>query len=192
MAMPKYPGELTDQNIRAIFRGAGDFIARELRCGQFQLHAYAIDGLVAANSASDYVIKPIAEQLSGSSMEELYTDALRGYIYNTVADPCKDLDTVALKLVNGFCVVLFPGAGAIAFEVKTPEKEACLPRRWRIPSRGPRMPSWRPAVPIPVWFGGIFEVPICEFTKRLWAAEASPMFHCSGWQGLPMIHWFNA
>ena len=124
MAMPKYPGELTDQNIRAIFRGAGDFIARELRCGQFQLHAYAIDGLVAANSASDYVIKPIAEQLSGSSMEELYTDALRGYIYNTVADPCKDLDTVALKLVNGFCVVLFPGAGAIAFEVKTPEKRS--------------------------------------------------------------------
>ena len=124
MAMPKYPGELTDQNIRAIFQGAGDFIARELRCGRFRLHAYAIDGLVAANSASDYVIKPIAEQLSGSSMEELYTDALRGNIYNTVADPCKDLDTVALKLVNGFCVVLFPGAGAIAFEVKTPEKRS--------------------------------------------------------------------
>ena len=29
---------------------------------------------------------------------------------------------MALKLVNGFCVVLFPGAGAIAFEVKTPDK----------------------------------------------------------------------
>ena len=27
-----------------------------------------------------------------------------------------------MKLVNGFCVVLFPGAGAIAFEVKTGEK----------------------------------------------------------------------
>ena len=33
-----------------------------------------------------------------------------------------DLDTVAKKLVNGFCVVLFPGVGAIAFEVKTGEK----------------------------------------------------------------------
>ena len=27
---PAYPGELTDENIRAIFDGAGDFIARQL------------------------------------------------------------------------------------------------------------------------------------------------------------------
>ena len=29
------------------------------------------------------------------------------------ADACKDLDDVALKLVNGFCVILFPNVGAI-------------------------------------------------------------------------------
>ena len=39
-----------------------------------------------------------------------------------MADECKDLDDVALKLVNGFCVILFPGSGALAFEVKTGEK----------------------------------------------------------------------
>lgn len=122
MAKPKYPGELTDQNIRAIFQGAGDFIVRELRCGQFRLYAYAIDGLTAGSDTSDYVIKPITEHLRGDSMEALYTHALRGMVYNAVADPCADLDTVALKLVNGFCVVLFPGSGAAAFEVKTPEK----------------------------------------------------------------------
>ena len=55
-------------------------------------------------------------------MEQLYENALRGGVYNSVAEPCKDLDDVALKLVNGFCVVLFPGTGAIAFEVKTGEK----------------------------------------------------------------------
>lgn len=119
---PAYPGALTDQNIRAIFEDAGDFIARQLRCGPWTLYAYAIDGLVAANSASDYIIKPIIEQLDAGSMESLYDRALRGKIYNTVADPCADLDTVARKLVNGFCVILFPRAGAIAFEVKTPEK----------------------------------------------------------------------
>lgn len=119
---PAYPGELTDQNIRAIFEDAGDFIARQLRCGSWTLYAYAIDGLVAANSASDYIIKPITEQLDAGSMEALYDRALRGKIYNTVADPCADLDAVARKLVNGFCVILFPGVGAIAFEVKTPEK----------------------------------------------------------------------
>ena len=121
---PMYPGALTDENIRAVFEDAGDFIARQLRCGPWTLYAYAIDGLVAANSASDYIIKPIVKQLDAGSMEKLYDRALQGRIYNTVADPCADLDAVARKLVNGFCVILFPGVGAIAFEVKTPEKRS--------------------------------------------------------------------
>ena len=121
-ADPLYPGALTDANIRAIFCGAGDFIAREVRCGKWKLYAYAIDGLIAANSASDYIVKPITQHLAADSMESLYRSALSGMIYNSVADPCSDLDTVAMKLVNGFCVVLFPGIGAAAFEVKTPEK----------------------------------------------------------------------
>ena len=119
---PMYPGELTDGNIRAIFEGAGDFMVRKLRCGAHKLYAYAIDGLTASSDASEYIIKPIAEQLSGDSMQALYDQALRGGIYNAVAAPCADLDAAAMKLVNGFCVVLFPGVGAIGFEVKTPEK----------------------------------------------------------------------
>lgn len=118
MQQPMYPGPLTDKNIRAIFNGTGDFIVRKLQCGNCTLYAYAIDGLISGADASDYVFKPISEGLSGENMEELYRAALNGAVYNCVADPCADLDTVALKLVNGFCVVLFPGAGAIAFEVR--------------------------------------------------------------------------
>lgn len=114
-----YAGELTDQNISAIFDGAGDFIRRELRCGNFTLFAYAIDGLISGADASEYVFKPVAEQLQGSSMQQLYRSALSGGIYNSVADACSDLEIVANKLVNGFCVILFPAAGAVAFEVKT-------------------------------------------------------------------------
>lgn len=117
-----YPGELTDCNIMYIFRDAGDFVRRQLRCGQFTLYAYAIDGLVAAAYVSDYVIKPIVQQLSGTTMQELYDHSMDGMIYNSVASPCQDLDDLAIKLVNGFCVILFPGVGAIAFEVKTPDK----------------------------------------------------------------------
>lgn len=119
---PMYPGPLTDENIRAIFDGAGDFIVRPLRCGDFCLYLYAIDGLTSGGDISDYVVKPITEHLSADSMTSLYRHALRGMVYNAVANACDDLDTVAMKLVNGFCVVLFPGAGAIAFEAKTPEK----------------------------------------------------------------------
>ncbi len=120
--MDWHHGALTDENIRAIFAGAGDFIPRQLQSGPFTLFAYAIDGLVSGGDISDYIFKPITEHLRAESMEELYRKALRGSVYNSVADPCKDLKTVALKLVNGFCVVLFPGVGAIAFEVKTGEK----------------------------------------------------------------------
>ncbi len=122
-----YPGELTDKNVRAIFQGAGDFIARELRCGAHTLFFYTVDGLTAAGATSDYVVKPIAQQLQGDTVEQLYAAALSGTVYNSVADPCKDLDAVAKKLVNGFCVILFPGVGAIAYEVKTPEKRSVSP-----------------------------------------------------------------
>ena len=122
MEKPMYPGALTDENIRAIFDGAADFIVRQVRCGAFLLYAYAIDGLVSGGDASEYVFKPIAEYLSAESVEQLYDFALHGGVYNSVADPCGDLDTAALKLVNGFCVVLFPGVGAIAYEVKTGDK----------------------------------------------------------------------
>ena len=117
-----YIGELNDPNITHIFRDAADFIRRELRCGDFSVYAYAIDGLIASAYASDYIFKPITQHLAGESMDQLYTHAMDGMIYNNVAVPCDDLDKTAFLLVNGFCVVLFPGVGAIGFEVKTPDK----------------------------------------------------------------------
>ena len=116
------PKSLADADIRALFGNAGDFMVRELSCCGFTLYAYAIDGLTSGGDTSEYVFKPLAEHLVGESMKQLYENALRGGVYNSVAEPCKDLDDVAMKLVNGFCVVLFPGTGAIAFEVKTGEK----------------------------------------------------------------------
>lgn len=119
-----YPGEITDENIRAIFQGAGDFVPRKLKSGPWTLYTYAIDGLVSGGDISEYILKPITEHLVAETMVQLYDFALHGMVYNAVADPCRDLDTVALKLVNGFCIVLFPGVGAIAFEVKTGDKRS--------------------------------------------------------------------
>ena len=110
---------MTDMEIAKKFEGAEDFIRRELLCGQFTLYAYAIDGLTSGGDIAEYIFKPISEQLSGDTMEALYHASLRGMVYNTVVSECKDTEDAAMKLVNGFCVVLFPGAGALAFEVKT-------------------------------------------------------------------------
>lgn len=119
----KYQGALTDENICRIFQDANDFIARQIQCGGWNVYFYAIDGITSSGDASDFVVKPLGS-ISAVSMEDLYCQALSGTVYNSVADSCADLDTVAMKLVNGFCVVLFPEVGAIAYEVKTPEKRS--------------------------------------------------------------------
>lgn len=111
--------KMTDAKVCAIFDGAGDFIRRELHCRGFTIYAYAIDGLVSSADAAENIFRPIAKNLTGETMEQLYDGALHGRVYNTVAVPCKDLQDVAVKLVNGFCVVLFPNAGAVAYEVRT-------------------------------------------------------------------------
>lgn len=116
--------ELTDQNITARFSGAADFNRRRLTCGGFTLYAYSIDGLVSGGDISNYIIKPITRHLAAGDLPALYAAALSGMIYNAVAVPCKDAEDAAMKLVNGFCVILFPDTGAIAFEAKTPEKRA--------------------------------------------------------------------
>ena len=117
-----YTGKLTDENLSHIFRDAADFMRRQLKCGEHILYAYAIDGLIASDAASEYVLEPIARYSEPASIKELYQRALDGMIYNIVAKPCEDLDAAARLLVNGFCLVLFPGVGAVAFEVKTPDK----------------------------------------------------------------------
>ncbi len=133
-----YPGEMTDANIRAIFDGAGDFNVRTLVCGGHTLYAYAIDGLTSGADISEYVFQPAVENLTGNSMQQLYDRALNGVVVNSVAKPCERLDDIALMLVNGFCVILFPGAGAIAFEVKTGEKRSIAPPDLENTVKGPK------------------------------------------------------
>ena len=109
---------VTDENIRKAFEGASDFETRTLREGENTLYAYFIDGLVASAFIADFVFKPLVRDLP-EKVGDAYRTAIRGGIYNAVARPCRDLEDVTTKIVNGFCVVLFPGAGAVAFEVRT-------------------------------------------------------------------------
>lgn len=135
---PMYPGPLTDENIRGIFRDAGDFNVRRLDRGAFTLYAYAIDGLTSGGDISEYVIKPIMEQLQGDSMQSLHDRALNGAVVNSVAKACDSLGDAAMLLVNGFTVVLFPGTGAIAFETKTGEKRGLAAPDLEHTAKGPK------------------------------------------------------
>lgn len=138
MKHPKYPMEVTHQNVCSIFRDAADFFSREIYCAGKTLYAYAIDGLISGGDMSDYVLKPVCQQLHGENMKTLYNSALHGTIYNAVAVEAATLDDVAKMLVNGFCVVLFPDVGAIAYEVKTPEKRNPSPPEVENTVKGPK------------------------------------------------------
>ncbi len=111
----------TDGQLRAVFEGAGDFVARKLEFAGHGLYGYMIDGLVAGADVAEFVFRPLA-QAREMPLEGLYRQALDGKIYNSVAEDCPELSAAVDKLVNGYCVVLFPGVGAVAFEVKTGEK----------------------------------------------------------------------
>ena len=119
-----YSGAVTHENIMAIFDGAGDFNRRELHIAGHTIYIYSIDGLTSGGDISEYVVKPLMQDSAEGSLEALYDRALHASVYNSVAEACKDLNDAANKLVNGFSVVLFGSAGAIAFEDKTGEKRS--------------------------------------------------------------------
>lgn len=118
-----YVGEISDETISAIFAGAADFNRRELLVGSHTLYLYAIDGLTSGGDISEFVVKPLLQDTSALTVQALYHRALSSTVYNSVAESCPDLNTVAMKLVNGYSVVLF-GDQAIAFETKTGEKRS--------------------------------------------------------------------
>ena len=126
------------EQMMEMFRDVADFSVRRLKCGVQCLWAYAIDGLTSGGDISEYVFRPVAERLRGATMETLYDEALGGIIYNSVVRTCADLEDAAMMLVNGFCVILFPGVGALAFEVKTGDKRSPSPPALENTVKGPK------------------------------------------------------
>ena len=118
-----YVGDISDQTICDIFGDSGDLNRRELKVGAHILFVYSIDGLVSGGDISEFVVKPLMQDMVGGTMEELYDRALHRTVYNAVAVPCKDLDGLLGLLLNGFCIVVF-GEKALAFEDKTSEKRS--------------------------------------------------------------------
>lgn len=137
-SIPAYTGELNDRNLRKIFEGAGDFCLRELDLAGQTVYACFIDGLVSGREIAEYIFKPLHENLTEGTPAQLYAQAKHGAVYNAVADRCDDLYTAAKKLVNGFCVVLIPNGGAIAYEVKTGEKRGVSEPETENTAKGPK------------------------------------------------------
>lgn len=128
---------MTDEEISGLFRNAEDFERRLLREGAQTIFAYYIDGLTSGTQIAEYIIKPVCERLPGD-LPRAYETALRGGVCSASVKPCRTLEETAERLVNGHCVLLFPGTGALAFEVRTGEKRSPSPPEVENTVKGPK------------------------------------------------------
>ena len=116
------------EDIRAIFQDAGDFEERTVLAGGQTLTAFFIDGLTSGGDIAEYVLRPLG-RLAPGPMQAVYDRALCGGVWCASVSAADSPDAAAQKLVNGFCVVVFPGLPqALCFEAKTGEKRGiCAP-----------------------------------------------------------------
>lgn len=113
------------EQIRRIFENAGDFEEHTAIAGGQTLSVFFIDGLVASAMIADSVIRPLNTAIRSGTMEEVYEQAKNGAVWCASVSEASDAQQVAMKLVNGFCVVVFPGLEkALCFETRTPEKRS--------------------------------------------------------------------
>ena len=110
------------EDIRAIFQNAGDFEERTVRTGGQTLTAFFLDGLTSGGDIAEYVVRPLTELAPGTAAD-VYARARDGGVWCASVSEAASPDAAAQKLVNGFCVVVFPGIqNALCFETKTGEK----------------------------------------------------------------------
>lgn len=134
----EYPEGITAAHVRRVFAGAGDLVVHPLKLGAVDATAFFIDGLTSGSEIAEFVIQPLMA-LQAQAAETLLDSCLSGGVWSAVADPVEDMESLCLKLVNGFCVVVFEGLPrAVAFEAKTGEKRGISPPETEHTVKGPK------------------------------------------------------
>ena len=120
--------------LKARFNGADDFCLRELTAGGQVLYALFLDGMTSGSDISDFVVRPLMENLRPGTPEELYAQAQRGAVWCAVCEEADSAEAAADKLTHGYCVVVFPGlAKALCFTETIRINTALVRRHLRTP-----------------------------------------------------------
>ena len=120
------------------FHGAADFTVRELEAAGVGCRLLFLDGLCSGAEIAEFVIRPLGRLLGPLAPPPLLDWALAGGVEAASASRCADAEDAAAKLLNGFCVLWVPGAGAAAFEVKSGEKRGPSEPEVESTTRGPK------------------------------------------------------
>ena len=114
---PRFDGPLTLERLEQIFQDCVDFTKRPVSLGEggaCTLTLCYLSGMVKMERVSDYVLRPLAQD----RMKD-------GALYNLSAEERTRLDAAVFDLVNGCCLLLFPGESSVlSLNVGTEEKRS--------------------------------------------------------------------
>ena len=130
--------DVIGEKLKRRFDGAADFTARDLRAAGIECTLLFLDGLTAGAEIAEFVIRPLGQITGHPAPPALLEWALAGGVEAASGSRCADADEAAAKLLNGFCVLAIPGAGAAAFEVKSGEKRGISEPEVESTTRGPK------------------------------------------------------
>lgn len=120
-------GAATAKALQALFAGAEDFCCRELTVRGARVQVCYLDGITAGGEIASLILRPLCTALRPGTAEELYAQALAGALWPADVSACGNAGQAADRLVNGCCTVIFAGVGALACEVKSPERRGISP-----------------------------------------------------------------
>ena len=141
---PRIDLPLSLESIESVFDGCVDFAKREAALGgdtnKIVTLCY-ISGMVKMERASDYVLRPLAQDgaLAVGNMAGAMERILSGALYNLIVNKRTTMDEVVFDMINGNCILLFPGESAVlSFNTGTEEKRSISDPENEPPLKGPR------------------------------------------------------
>lgn len=140
---PRIDLPLTLYNIESVFGGSTDFTKRNIALGgdeEKTVTLVYLMGLVKMERVSEYIMRPMAQDpfLKGS-WGEIMTKMEGGSLYNLTTLRRTTCDQVAFDMVNGYCVMFFPGVPAVlSFFAGSEEKRGVSDPKNEPPIKGPR------------------------------------------------------
>lgn len=127
---PRIDLPLTTESIKTVFKNCVDLGTRELLVSgdpEKPVELFYLVGMVKMERVSDYVLRPLAqdEALGEGDAEAVFRRMAAGALYNLGVTVRTTMDEAAADLVDGCCLLLFPGMNkALSFSTGTEEKRS--------------------------------------------------------------------
>ncbi len=141
---PRLEGDLTTQRLEEVFTDCVDFQHRGVAVGGDQgmvMELLYLAGMVRMERVSDYMLRPLAQDgtLAAQGVESAWKRMRSGALYNLSVTEVTTLDEAAGALIDGNCLLLFPGGGrALSFNTGTEEKRGIGEPEDEVSVKGPK------------------------------------------------------